>query len=187
MKCTHLLCVALVTFFFSGAAVSQKPKPNVYFFVQPDSFMAIGKWAATSSDPKDRISMPQEVEIDCFKSTQTCVEATAEYYSGHAHVNVAYTSVVKWDSNGIIISDSNGICMSRTILVNFSDQTIMVTHSLKELPEKQRELQILWRRSDSVLRARREGNGAMEEGVLGNTQIGKCVLADDPRHGGWRR
>jgi hypothetical protein len=139
MRNAHVALITLLVLLSCAVAVCQSANENVYFFVQPDSFSATGKWAATSSNPKDQISMPQEVEIDCSKSTRTCVEATAEYYSGHAHISLGYPSVAKWDRDGIIATDSHGICMSRTILINFSDQTITVTHSLKKLDEKRKE------------------------------------------------
>lgn len=123
---------------FCGGLCPAQTTP-VYFLVAPDSFSAVGKWASTSSDPKDEIAIPQEVELDCFKNTFICVEATAEYYMGNPHITVQYPEIVRWDKDGLLIKDSSGICMSHTILINFADKTVSSTYLAKSLDKKQAE------------------------------------------------
>jgi hypothetical protein len=48
------------------------------FTVVGDMFSAVGKWIP--SDPKVKPAYPEETQIDCFKNSMTCVEATADYY-----------------------------------------------------------------------------------------------------------
>jgi len=67
-----------------------------------------------------------------------CVEATAEYYMSHPHIAVSYPEIVKWDKDGIVATESSGVCMSSTIIINFADQTISVTYSPKVLATEQR-------------------------------------------------
>lgn len=83
-------------------------KRVVYFNFDAQSFSATGKWVSPSPDPKDQPAHPQEVQLDCFRQSQECIEATAEYYMGHPHVSLDYLNVVKWDTNGIIATSSSG-------------------------------------------------------------------------------
>jgi hypothetical protein len=123
-------------------AAAQKATKNqavIYFEVAADSFSATGKWVSTSSDPKDQIAYPQEVEIDCFKGASSCVEAVAEYYMGNPHITVQYHDIIRWDKNGIVATSASGACMTNTVMVNFADQTISASDSLKSLDEKTKQ------------------------------------------------
>ncbi len=105
--------------------------------IAADSFSATGKWVSKPSNPKNE-PFPQEVEIDCFKGKHgdVCVEATAEYYMGHPHISVSYLDILKWDKDGIVAIDSSGVCMTNTVLINFADQSISDTVSLKKLTDE---------------------------------------------------
>ncbi len=118
-------------------SLAQKADNRGFFFVEGDQFTAVGKWIPTN--PKDKAAFPAETQIDCFKSSMTCVEATAEYYVGYPHVTIAYLKVNKWDKNGLIATNSSGICMTDTVLVSFSDKTLSDSFSMKQLPDDQRD------------------------------------------------
>src|SRR5450755_2907900 len=96
-----------------------KPGRVIYFNNSSDSFFATGKWASTSSEPKDQIAFDQEVQIDCFRQWKQCVEATAEVYMGHPHITTAYLDVIQWDRNGLIAVSDSGVCMTNKIIVTF--------------------------------------------------------------------
>lgn len=80
----------------------------IYFDHDETNFFATGSWASHDASIKAPLT---ETEIDCFKNTKTCIEATAEYYMGHPHVSVNYLDVIKWDKDGVIATDASGSCM----------------------------------------------------------------------------
>ncbi|HWT66117.1 MAG TPA: hypothetical protein VN151_08380 [Terracidiphilus sp.] len=119
----------------SMCANAQKIEPNLYFFMDSNSFSGTGRWVPSNSNEK--AAYPSETEIDCNRISKTCIEATAEYYSGHPHVSVAYFAIVTWDAQQIIATSSDAICMVQTIIVSVPDKTISETHSIKKMsPEK---------------------------------------------------
>ena len=105
----------------------------IYFNHSEGGFSATGNWAVADPSVKAPLS---ETEIDCFKNSKTCVEATAEYYMGHPHVSVNYLDLVKWDEDGIIATDSSGSCMVVTLQISFADKRISSTHSVKQLDDE---------------------------------------------------
>ena len=116
--------------------------PNLYFFVDQSSLSAEGSWVP--ADPKDHAANESETELDCEKQTGECIEATADEYAGHPHISVTYFQVVKWDSNGIIASNSDAVCVSRTISVGFAAKHISDMREAKVLSdEKQKACQAL--------------------------------------------
>lgn len=116
--------------------------PNLYFFVDQSSFSAEGTWVPV--DPKDHAAYQAETELDCEKRTGECIEATGDYFSGHPHIAVAYFQVIKWDSNGIVATNADGICASRTISIGFAAKHISDTREAKVLStEKQKACQTL--------------------------------------------
>jgi hypothetical protein len=123
----------------AAAQKATKSQGVIYFEVAANSFSATGKWVSGSSDPKDQIAYPQEVEIDCFRGNSSCVEAVAEYYMGNPHITVKYLDIIRWDKNGIVASSANAACMTNTIMINFGDQTISAADSLKRLDEKAKD------------------------------------------------
>jgi hypothetical protein len=123
----NVICLLLV----STSVFAQKAKPPLHFAVASDSFVASGRWIP--SNPKDKAAYPSEVEIDCDAKMRMCIEAAAEYFSGHPHVSIDYFKIMKWDASGIIASSSSGICMTRTMLISFADKSISDTHSEKVL------------------------------------------------------
>jgi coproporphyrinogen III oxidase len=106
------------------------------FTVVGDMFSAVGKWIP--SDPKVKPAYPEETQIDCFKNSMTCVEATADYYVGHPHVTIRYLVVNKWDKDSLVAS-GGGTCMTYMVLVSFAEKTLNASYALKQLPEKQRD------------------------------------------------
>jgi hypothetical protein len=129
-----LLVFILVT---SAPSMRAQSKQPIFFSYDKDNFTATGDW--TPMDTKMKPPFPSETEIDCSKSSMACVEATAEFYGGHPHVTINYFQVIRWDNDGIIASDSSGICMTVTIQISFAEGRISSTHSLKRLTEKTKE------------------------------------------------
>ena len=117
-------------------STGQKASDGALFTLVGDMFSAVGKWIP--SDPKDKPAYPEETQIDCFKSSMTCVEATADYYVGHPHVTIHYLVVNKWDKDGLIAS-GGGTCMTYTVLVSFAEKTLNASYALKQLPDKQKD------------------------------------------------
>ena len=116
--------------------------PNLNFFVDQSSFSAEGSWVPV--DPKDHAAYQTETELDCEKRTGECIEASTDFYSGHSHISVAYFQVIKWDSNGIVATNADGICAGRTVSIGFAAKHISDTREAKVLPaEKQRACQTL--------------------------------------------
>jgi hypothetical protein len=114
----------------------QSPNKHVLFFsFDRDSFSATGKWASTSSNPKDQIAHPQEVQIDCFRANRQCIEATAEYYMGNPHISISYLTIVQWDKDGIIAVSSAGVCLTNKLIFNFADKSITALDVPKQLTE----------------------------------------------------
>lgn len=123
-----------LAFFLILSAQAQTAKPPLYFNHNNDGFSANGRWIP--ADTKQTAAFPTEVELDCDRITKSCVEATAEYYSGHPHVSIDYLQIDKWDTNGITASSSSGICMVRNVTISFSDKTIVQTVSSKTLDQE---------------------------------------------------
>lgn len=132
---------AVATVFFlltcAQSALPQSAAPPIYFSHDKNNFTATGDW--TPADTKTSSSFPSETEIDCFKSSLSCVEATAEFYSGHPHVTLNYLQVIRWDDDGMVVSDSSGICMTVTVQISFAEKRISSTHSAKQLNDKTKE------------------------------------------------
>jgi len=127
-----------VLFLFT-CAPSTRPQSvsPIFFSCEKNGFSAMGSWIPT--DTKTSSSVRSETEIDCFKNSLSCVEATAEFYSGHPHVTLNYLQVIKWDDDGIIASDSSGICMTVAVQISFAEERISSTHSAKQLNDKKKE------------------------------------------------
>jgi hypothetical protein len=116
--------------------LSQSAAPT-FFSHDRNNFTATGDWAP--ADTKTVSSFPSETEIDCFKNSMSCVEATAEFYSGHPHVTLNYLQVIRWDDDGMVASDSSGICMTVTVQISFAEKRISSTHSAKQLNDKMQQ------------------------------------------------
>jgi hypothetical protein len=106
--------------------------PNLYFFVDQSTFSAEGSWVPVN--PKDHAANQTETELDCEKRTGECIEASADYYSGHPHISVAYFQIIKWDINGIVATNADAICVSRTVSIGFAAKPISDTREAKVLP-----------------------------------------------------
>jgi hypothetical protein len=115
----------------SASLFAQKAEQSLYFFNDANGFVANGRWIP--SDPKEKAAYPSETELDCMRGTRTCMEATAEYYSGHPHVSLTLYQIIKWDENGIVATADGGICMTETMLISFADKSVSNTHSEKNL------------------------------------------------------
>lgn len=119
------------------ALLSQSAAPPIYFNRDQNSFTATGSWVPDEGGTVS--SVHSETEIDCFKKNLSCVEATAEFYSDHPHVALNYLQVLKWDDDGIIASDSSGICMTVAVQIVFAEKRVSATHSAKQLNDKTKE------------------------------------------------
>jgi hypothetical protein len=115
----------------------QKVKPPLYFYVTSDGLSAKGRWVP--SNPKDKAAFPSETEITCDLRSKVCIEATAEYFTGHPHVSTAFYQVVMWGVNGLIATSGDGICMNQTLLISFPDKSISNRHTIKKLNDDQKE------------------------------------------------
>lgn len=151
--------VVAVVILLSAYACAQPVKPTLYFFSDSKSFSATGRWVP--SDSKEKVAYPSETQMDCDRASKTCVEATAEYYSGHPHVSLAYFAIAKWDAQQIVATSSDAICMVQTVVVSFSDKTISETHSIKKMNHEKEQ--------------------ACEAFGAGGTQIDVFVVKNSPR------
>ncbi len=133
------LVIFLTMLTLASAWAQEKSAPPIYFNRDTNNFTATGSWIPTADTKTTISSVHSETEIDCTKSNATCVEATAEFYSDHPHVTLNYLQVLKWDSDGIIASDSSGICMTVAVQISFAEKRISATHSAKQLNDKTKE------------------------------------------------
>ena len=136
MSKTDVATVVLLLFTCAPSTRAQSARP-IFFAYDKNGFSATGSWIP--ADTKTSSSVRSETEIDCFKNSLSCVEATAEFYSGHPHVTLNYLQVIKWDNDGIIASDSSGICMTVAVQISFAEKRISSTHSAKQLNDKTKE------------------------------------------------
>jgi hypothetical protein len=132
---TAVTAVVLLLLTCAPSARPQSVSP-IFFSYDKNGFSATGSWVPADTTSS---SVRSETEIDCFKNSLSCVEATAEFYSGHPHVTLNYLQVLKWDNDGIIASDSSGICMTVAVQISFAEKRISATHSAKQLNEKTKE------------------------------------------------
>jgi hypothetical protein len=112
---------------------AQTKSSNIHFYVEPSSFAAEGTWIPV--DPKDHAAYQAETELDCDKRSAMCIEATADYFSGHPHISVVYFQIVKWDGNGIVASSAEGACQTRTLYIGFAAKHLSDTREAKILPD----------------------------------------------------
>jgi len=112
-------------------------EPVLFFTFDKDNFSATGKWVP--ADPKQKPAFLSETQIDCFRGSMTCVEASAEFYVGYPHATLSYFQVLKWDKDGIVATSSSGTCMTITMLISFAEKSISSTHSMKQLDDKTKE------------------------------------------------
>ncbi len=125
-----------------AALPAQTVKPNLYFFVDAAALSTEGTWVPVN--PKDHAAYQTETEIDCEKGTGECIEATADYSFGHPHIAVAYFQIIKWDADGIVATNADGICAGRTLSVGFAAKHISDTREAKVLPaDKQKACETL--------------------------------------------
>jgi hypothetical protein len=129
-----LLILLLIT---TTSLPAQEIKPRLYFAVDARFFSANGRWIP--SDLKDKAAHSSETQIDCDHKSKTCVEATAEYFSGHPHIFINYFEVIKWDENGIVATSDSAVCITETLLISFGDKSVSNTHSAKTLDNDKKE------------------------------------------------
>jgi hypothetical protein len=127
----------LLALLASSMLSAQTATPKIHFFVQASAFSTEGTWIPI--DPKSHAAYEAETQVDCDKGTATCTEATAEFYSGHPHISVVYFQIVKWDGNGIVASNADGICASRTLSIGFAAKHISDMREAKVLPEDKKK------------------------------------------------
>jgi len=129
---------ATILFFVSFISAAEPQRAStIYFSYDKDGFSATGNWIP--ADPKNKPAFSSETEIDCFKNNMTCVEATAEFYMSHPHVTLNYLTVIRWDKDGIIATNSSPICMTVTMQISFADKHVSSTYSVKQLDDKMKE------------------------------------------------
>jgi hypothetical protein len=133
-----MFCVGTILVFAACILAGQSQQKSVIFFeYDNDSFSATGYWIP--ADPNDKRAFPSETQLDCFRSDKSCVEGTAEFYMGHPHVSLSYLRVVKWDNDGIVATDSSGVCMTVTMQITFAEKRISATHSMKRLDDEKKK------------------------------------------------
>jgi len=122
-------CAGTALLFACVLAYSQEHKsPPVHFSFDRESFYADGR-------ESEKSVLQTETQINCTRQGRSCIAATAEYYAGHPHVSVEYFQTLKWDADGIIAT-SQAVCMQRTMIVSFSNQSISISGTLKSLPKE---------------------------------------------------
>jgi hypothetical protein len=131
--------VVTVVLLLLTCAPSTRPQsiPPIFFSYDKNGFSATGSWIPVDTKPSS--SVRSETEIDCFKNSLSCVEGTAEFYSDHPHVTLNYLQVINWDNDGIIASDSSGICMTVAVQISFAEKRISSIHSMKHLNDQKKE------------------------------------------------
>lgn len=135
---TRALSIALLTTCLAPLfAQTLINKGNLYFFSDASGFSAEGTW--TPVDPKSHAAYQAETEIDCNRVARSCMEATAEYFSGHPHISVTYFQIIKWDVNGIVASNADAVCASRTLTIGFAAKHLTDTREAKVLPKDKQE------------------------------------------------
>lgn len=87
-------------------------------------FTAKGKWKSTTGKPGDEITSRHVVEIDCFKATNECIEATAEVVGNAPEVNIEYYTVLNWDANGLTARNDAPVCVTNQLIINFEDKSV---------------------------------------------------------------
>jgi hypothetical protein len=120
--------------FLAVLSRAQEAKPPLYFNFNNIGFSAVGSWV--SGDTTNNAGRPSEVEINCERVAKLCTEATATYYDGHPHVSIDYFQIGRWDSDGILASSSDSLCVLRNVSISFSNKTIVETRSAKSLDKK---------------------------------------------------
>jgi hypothetical protein len=131
------LSIALLTCLVPLPAQTLINKDNLYFFVDASSFSAEGTWIPV--DPKSHAAYQTETQVDCDRAARSCMEATAEYFSGHPHISVTYFQIIKWDGNGIVASNADAVCVSRTLTIGFAAKHLTDTRESKVLPKSKEE------------------------------------------------
>ncbi len=106
--------------------------PDPYFFMDASAMSAEGTWVPV--DPKDRAAYQAETKIDCEKRTGQCVEATAIISPVILISLCPNFQIVKWSSNGIVATNADGICATRTMSIGFASKHISDTREAKALP-----------------------------------------------------
>src|SRR5947207_2657609 len=115
---THV--ILLVCLSSASIAETTKEDPILFFSVTREGLSTTGKWIP--GDPTDKPAFPTETQIDCFRNSMECVEATADYSFGHPHVMLNYLQVAKWDDNSLIATSDSGVCMTNTLVISFADK-----------------------------------------------------------------
>lgn len=129
-----------------------------------DSFYVVGKWVP--ADEKQKADILNEIEINCFRKTMTCVQGSAEYYMSYPHVSLGYFDVIRWDKDGIISTDSTKECMTLTMQVSFAEKSVLLVHSMKQLDTKEKGgVQILWSGENRARNSRRQRVRKVEQGT----------------------
>ena len=132
------LSIALLTMCLAPlSAQTLISKGNLYFFWNTSSFSAEGTWIPV--DPISHAAYQAETQIDCDRAMRSCTEATSEYFSGHPHISVTYFQIVKWDVNGIVASNANAICVTRTLTIGFAAKHLTDTREAKVLTKDKQE------------------------------------------------
>lgn len=130
----RLLSLALLSAF---TLTAQTAGSAPYFFLNATFFSAEGTWIPV--DPKTHAAFQTETELDCARKSGMCIEATADYYSGHPHISLTYFPIAKWDSNGILASNDDEICASRTVTIGFATKHIVDTREAKLLSKEKQK------------------------------------------------
>jgi hypothetical protein len=100
-----------------------------YLSMSSVNFAVTGKWKATTGRPGDELAFKHVVEIDCFKSTNTCTEAQANIVGTEPDIGVQYYEIIHWDENGLIAKSDDAECMTNELHINFQDQNVMAIDS----------------------------------------------------------
>ena len=124
MKCIFLLVVLSVP-----VLCAQERAANVH--VRPHAVFANGKWKSTTGRKGDEMPFKHTVEIDCFQSEKSCMEATASVVGTEPDLNVQYYEVIRWDENGLVAQSEDAICVTNQLVINFQEKSVLAIDAPK--------------------------------------------------------
>lgn len=103
-----------------------------HFLATDGTVQAKGKWKLVSGQKEDEPPAELTVEIDCSRHTRICTEAQAKIVAGKPDVDIFYYDVSIWDQNGVSARETEPICVTSQLSINFQSQSVTVIDEPKE-------------------------------------------------------
>lgn len=124
--------ILLLSLLLVHAALLNAEDAKPGFFSTPGLVSASGRWKSTSGIAGDEPAHEHAVLIQCRLDIRECYEATALIVAGKPLVDLVNYPVTKWDKNEITAEDNSPICVTRHILINFQEQSVISLEPQKE-------------------------------------------------------